>query len=213
MERSEIFAQEPCEWHQEETSRPHPFAEPGERRLTRPRWVGRAHPARRPPAPRAKSRAPAHPPPARARAQGAGARSGLPARAPAPLTRLAAAVTGGDATGRGAGEPGSLGSRGGVASPTFALSPSEVTARRGASGHTRTDTRGRPRNLIPRGRPRPDAGPALQRPLPPRAPHLRRPGLRRKRGPGRPGCVTPAAGGAGAPRPIRGRGPASGPGL
>lgn len=84
-----------------ETSRPHPFKKPEEQRLPStagPRGVGRTHPARPPacPALRAPSaRAPSRP----ARAQSAGARSGLLARAPAPLTRLAAAAPGGDAEG------------------------------------------------------------------------------------------------------------------
>ncbi|CAI9158899.1 unnamed protein product [Rangifer tarandus platyrhynchus] len=42
------------------------------------------------------------------RAQAAGARSGLPARAPAPLTRLATAAPGGNAKGAEGGDAGSL---------------------------------------------------------------------------------------------------------
>lgn len=189
----------------EETSRPHPFKEPLEQRLPGPRGVGPAPPP--PPAPRPEPAEPAHPRPARA--QGAGARSALaaPSRRRLPGSRRPPPA--------GKRRGGGLGSRVAedaecLASPTSSLFRSNGPGR---SLDKRADTVTRDRNLIP-----PLANRAAPRPLPQRAPHLRRARLRWRRrrprwrrGPGGSGCVTPAVGGAGAPRPIRGRGRACGP--
>lgn len=122
-ERTRTTAREPGESQRKLPDSPS-FQEPKQRLLGSAGWGKRTLPAARPERPAPGTRAPSQP----GRAQAAGARSGLPARAPAPLTRLATAAPGGNAKGAEGGDAGSL------ASPTLALFCPEVTARGGASG-------------------------------------------------------------------------------